>query len=270
MRTKPLIVALSLMCAGVNSQNIFVGQGGIKPKASKQQGKKWYEKEIEAYDKKQQQRKTVTQRQRTTVKKQSTSNQTMIVQPNKISRSTNVKDKDDILNMCYNAVFMVCSKSGNSSTSGFFLNSNGLALSSSVMFHDTDMPVILVPGSNKYYEVDRIYAVDPTKGYALFHVSTSNTPFIRIASIKCAVGDVVYGIEANTKAKANIIYEGQVLASVYQNSTTCMEIRSDDMHEGNGGPILNRQGEVVGVRLSYPDGRCVAAGIDILSYLLSK
>lgn len=153
------------------------------------------------------------------------------------------------------AVFMVFTSDGYSGYqgSGFFINSDGLAVSNYHVFHGTNIGAeqIKLANSNDIYKVTEVIHSDVDEDFILFRVSVSNTNYIPIAKYKPQVGEKVYAI-GSPRGLENTFSSGEV--SQWRDKNL-MQISALIDHGSSGGALINEYGEVVGITSgSFADG----------------
>lgn len=153
------------------------------------------------------------------------------------------------------AVFMVFTSDGYSGYqgSGFFINSNGLAVSNYHVFQGTNVGAeqIKLAGSEDVYKVVEVIHCDEDEDYILFRLNVSNSNFIPIAKYKPQVGEKVYAI-GSPRGLENTFSSGEV--SQWRDKNL-MQISALIDHGSSGGALINEYGEAVGITSgSFVDG----------------
>ncbi|MDE5881507.1 MAG: serine protease [Muribaculaceae bacterium] len=137
--------------------------------------------------------------------------------------------------------------------SGFFINSDGLAVSNYHVFQGTHIGTeqIKLADSEKVYKVVEVIHSDVNEDFILFRVSASNTNFIPIANFKPQVGEKVYAI-GSPRGLKNTFSSGEV--SQWRDKNL-MQISALIDHGSSGGVLINEYGEAVGITSgSFADG----------------
>ena len=169
------------------------------------------------------------------------------------SSSTNRKvlKGRDIFKKYSNAVFMIYGATPNAEQiwqgSGFFVSSNGLAVSNYHNFEDANKIAIKLYGSNSFYEISKsdILAFSKSEDYIIFKVTgLFSTPFIPIANQRNEVGDKVYTI-GSPKGLENTFSSGEI--SQYRTEQGYIQITAPIDHGSSGGVLLNEYGEAIGI-----------------------
>lgn len=153
------------------------------------------------------------------------------------------------------AVFMVFTSDGNNAYqgSGFFINSDGLAISNYHVFQGTNKgaELIKLAKDDQYYKVTEVIHRDADEDFIIFRVSVSNTNYIPIAKYKPQVGEKVYAI-GSPRGLENTFSSGEVSQWRDRN---LMQISALIDHGSSGGALINEYGEVVGITSgSFADG----------------
>ena len=154
-----------------------------------------------------------------------------------------------------NAVFMVFTSDGTNTYqgSGFFINSNGLAVSNYHVFKGTGIgaEVIKLAGNNMAYKVVEVLQKSEEGDFILLRVNCHNTNYIPVSRNKPSVGEKVFAI-GSPRGLENTFSSGEV--SQWRD-TNLMQISALIDHGSSGGALINEYGEVVGITSgSFYDG----------------
>ena len=145
------------------------------------------------------------------------------------------------------AVFMVFTSDGlkGYQGSGFFINSDGLAVSNYHVFHGTNIGAeqIKLANSDKTYKVAEIIHRSKDEDFILFRVNVSNTNYIPLSKYKPQIGEKVYAI-GSPRGLENTFSSGEV--SQWRDKNL-MQISALIDHGSSGGALINEYGEVVGI-----------------------
>lgn len=168
---------------------------------------------------------------------------------------SNKLDGPEIFAKYNKAVFMVFTSDGYNmyQGSGFFLNSDGLAVSNYHVFQGTGIGEegIKLTGSDEIYKVTEVIKSSEEEDFILFRVNVSNTDFIPVAKFKPNIGEKVYAI-GSPRGLENTFSSGEV--SQWRD-TNLMQISALIDHGSSGGALINEYGEVVGITSgSFADG----------------
>lgn len=164
-------------------------------------------------------------------------------------------DGAKIFAKCNTAVFMVFTSDGYNGYqgSGFFINSDGLAVSNYHVFAGTNVGAeqIKLASSEEIYKVAEIICRNEDEDFILFRVNISNTNYIPVAKYKPQVGEKVYAI-GSPRGLENTFSSGEV--SQWRDKNL-MQISALIDHGSSGGALINEYGEVVGITSgSFADG----------------
>lgn len=167
----------------------------------------------------------------------------------------NKLDGSKIFAMYNTAVFMVFTSDGYNGYqgSGFFINSDGLAVSNYHVFQGTSIGAeqIKLANSNEVYKVAEVIHSDEDEDFILFRVGIDNTNSIPLAKYKPQVGEKVYAI-GSPRGLENTFSSGEV--SQWRDKNL-MQISALIDHGSSGGALINEFGEVVGITSgSFADG----------------
>lgn len=153
------------------------------------------------------------------------------------------------------AVFMVFTSDGYNGYqgSGFFINSDGLAVSNYHVFQGTNIGAeqIKLANSDQPYKVIEVLHSDADEDFILFRVNVSNTNYIPLAKYKPQVGEKVFAI-GSPRGLENTFSSGEV--SQWRDKNL-MQISALIDHGSSGGALINEYGEVVGITSgTFADG----------------
>ena len=153
------------------------------------------------------------------------------------------------------AVFMVFTSDGYNGYqgSGFFINSDGLAVSNYHVFHGTNIGAeqIKLANSDEAYKVAEVIHSSEDEDFIVFRVNVSNTNFIPLAKYKPQVGEKVFAI-GSPRGLENTFSSGEV--SQWRDKNL-MQISALIDRGGSGGALINEYGEVVGITSgTFADG----------------
>lgn len=173
------------------------------------------------------------------------------------------------------AVFMVFTSDGFNGYqgSGFFINSNGLAVSNYHVFQGTHKgaeQIKLINDDTVYKVMETIHSSED-EDFIIFRVNVSRSNYIPISSTKPRVGDKVYAI-GSPRGLENTFSSGEV--SQWR-TNNLMQISALIDHGSSGGALINEYGEVVGITSgSFADGSQAnlnyAWSIDVIKPFLNR
>lgn len=170
-------------------------------------------------------------------------------------RSNDKLEGSQIFDRYGSAVFMVFTSDGSNAYqgSGFFIDSNGLAVSNYHVFKGTGIGLeqIKLVGSDDAYKVAEVIIKSEDEDFILFRVDCENTNYIPIATDKPRIGTKVYAI-GSPRGLENTFSSGEVSQWRADN---LMQISALIDHGSSGGALINEYGEVVGITSgSFADG----------------
>lgn len=162
-------------------------------------------------------------------------------------RSDKALEGSEIFARYNSAVFMILTSDGehNFQGSGFFINSDGYAVSNYHVFKGTyqNLEAIKLAGSDEIYKVTEVVAKSESEDFIIFKINCTNTNYIPIAADKPKIGEKVYAI-GSPKGLENTFSSGEV--SQWRD-TNLMQISAQIDHGSSGGALINEYGEVVGI-----------------------
>lgn len=153
------------------------------------------------------------------------------------------------------AVFMIFTSDGYNGYqgSGFFINSDGLAVSNYHVFKGTNIGAEQIKLANRddTFKVTDVIHSNTDEDFILFRVNATNTNYIPIAKFKPQIGEKVYAI-GSPRGLENTFSSGEV--SQWRDKNL-MQISALIDHGSSGGALINEYGEVVGITSgSFADG----------------
>lgn len=166
-------------------------------------------------------------------------------------------DGTEIFERYNGAVFMVYTSDGVNGFqgSGFFINSEGLAVSNYHVFAGTGQGLeqIKLAGNDNAYKIAEVIHCDEENDFILFRVNVKGNKYIPIAQEKPKVGATVYAI-GSPRGLENTLSDGKV-SQWRDNARTKMQISVQIDHGSSGGALINEYGEVVGITSgTFADG----------------
>lgn len=149
------------------------------------------------------------------------------------------------------AVFMLYGSTSNGKQiwqgSGFFVNSNGLAVSNYHNFEDAEEIAVKFYGSESYQTISKndILAYSKSEDYIIFRVQGRYSyPYIPIANTRGEIGDKIYTI-GSPKGLENTFSSGEI--SQYRIEQGYIQINAPIDHGSSGGALINEYGEAIGI-----------------------
>lgn len=177
-------------------------------------------------------------------------------QIDKIVPSTKKLSGAEVFKRYGKAVFMIFTSDGtnNYQGSGFFIGSNGLAVSNYHVFQGTNIGgenIKLSNDENTLYKVSEVIYKCTEPDFIVFRVSCNNSTYIPISKNKPSIGERVYAI-GSPRGLENTFSSGEV--SQWRGEHL-MQISALIDHGSSGGALINEYGEAVGITSgSFYDG----------------
>jgi serine protease Do len=147
------------------------------------------------------------------------------------------------------AVFVVYTSDGsnNAQGSGFFISSSGLAVSNYHVFKGTQRGLESIKTQNGTFKVENVLACDSDNDYIVFKVAGHGTSFpcLKIANSLPRVGEDVFAIGAPEGLEQTL---SKGIVSAIRGKENCIiQTTAEITHGSSGGPLFNKQGEVIGI-----------------------
>jgi len=188
------------------------------------------------------------------------------------------KALDDVFSQARGAVVRVVGgdRHGRLNGTGFFVDAVGTVLTTRAVVGDAEEVRVMMPSSNRGLPA-RVLASDPRSGIAIVRVETSasSTPFLLAGkSIELAVGSPVISLSypsrrEPTRSLGLVETFERESNGIYLN-TTHIRVVMPVQRGSSGAPLLNFDGEVVGVIVSGMDGICYALPIEAANKILAE
>ncbi|MEG1675677.1 MAG: serine protease [Bacteroidales bacterium] len=132
---------------------------------------------------------------------------------------------------------------------GFFIASNGIAVSNYHVFKSTLVgkeTVRTIDGTS--YKIERVLESNQNLDYIIFQLKDChNNSFLRIASNEPIIGEDLFAV-GNPKGLELTLSKG--IASSFREGKNLIQTTTEITHGSSGGPLLNMKGEVVGITTS--------------------
>jgi len=148
------------------------------------------------------------------------------------------------------AVFMVFTSDGEQVFlgTGFFVSLDGIAVSNYHIFEDTFIGLETIKlADGQSLMVEKVLSSSKENDYIIFKVKLNNsvrfTP-LTIASKNPEIGDDVFAI-GNPKGFEHTLSKG--IVSGYRDEHKLIQTTTEITHGSSGGPLMNMNGEVVGI-----------------------
>jgi serine/threonine protein kinase/S1-C subfamily serine protease len=150
--------------------------------------------------------------------------------------------------------------------SGFFFKADELATSLSVIEGAARGRVTFV-GQNGAYEVSDVTGIDRERGLVTLRVARAKAPAIPVGNKKeTTLGDKVAIVGSGAKTEA--AYAPGTIAGYKDDDQ--IEIAAQTTQTIAGGPLLNAQGEVIGIVVDSSGGRTLAVPVNYLTDLIRR
>jgi len=132
--------------------------------------------------------------------------------------------------------------------SGFFVSNNIIATNYHVIEGATSANCFLI-GSNFPYKIDGFLAVDKNVDLVLLKVSSLNKPAIKLSTVKDVIGQNIFVI-GSPKGLPGTISDGIISGYRDFDGTKLIQMTAPISPGSSGGPVLNSNGELVGISVS--------------------
>ena len=165
-----------------------------------------------------------------------------------ISESLEIYSPKDLYNKYNSAVFLIYTSDGASIAqgSGFFVSSNGIAVSNYHVFKDTYKGLETIKLTNgKTYNITEVLAYNDFLDYIVFKVNGEGQSFnyIPITKRGYSIGDEVIVI-GSPRGLENTLSNG-LISQKRENLMIQISVPID--HGSSGGALINEHGEVIGI-----------------------
>lgn len=157
----------------------------------------------------------------------------------------------EVYEKCSPAVFYVAvyDKNGKqfASGSGFFIDSDGTAVTNYHVIEGAYSAKILRSDNNKTYNVLGIYDYNKARDWAVIKVDGKDFPYLEIDETPVSGGQEIYAI-GSPEGLDNTISEGLVSnPSRTINNVPCIQISAPISHGSSGGALISNLGKVIGI-----------------------
>lgn len=166
------------------------------------------------------------------------------------SNTSNAKmSGQEVFKKCNSAVFMIFTSTGYEGYqgSGFFISSDGLAVSNYHVFEGTGMGLETIKlVDDRQFKIKEVIRKDKENDVMIFRVAlSSNSKFnyIPLSNRKPQVGDKVYAI-GSPRGLENTFSSGEVSQLRESN---LIQISAPIDHGSSGGALINEYGEAIGI-----------------------
>ncbi|SDD64918.1 DNA/RNA endonuclease G, NUC1 [Algoriphagus faecimaris] len=146
------------------------------------------------------------------------------------------------------AVFLIYTSTGidGFQGTGFFISEEGIGVSNYHVFEGTSKGLESIQLSDgKRYQISDVLYFDKDNDYIIFKVNNSQkVPALRISDHTPTVGEEVFAI-GNPKGLEHTLSTG--IISALRDSGEILQTTTEITHGSSGGPLMNMNGEVVGI-----------------------
>lgn len=150
--------------------------------------------------------------------------------------------------------------------SGFFVGKNLVATNIHVVAAATSIFVELLGATNTEFEVTGVTAFDPKNDLVILKIVGEGTPLPIGSSCLLQSGNIVQAISCPSGEYE--VTAGTVHGILHNNKWIRMKVRTSD--GSSGGPVLNRDGEIIGIVISGEPPYSYAIPGSILKTLLDQ
>jgi serine protease Do len=158
-----------------------------------------------------------------------------------------ISDIPDLYKMVKPAVYMIYTSSDSLISQGtaFVVNNKGLAVSNYHVFKNAST-AIAVNENGKRFMVSEIISKDRKLDYIIFRLgpSTYDFPFLNSAERLPEIGESCFTV-GNPRGLVQTLSIGNI--SGYRENNTYIQSTVEITHGSSGGPLFNRNGEVIGI-----------------------
>ena len=170
------------------------------------------------------------------------------VRPQIGNTSTIKLSPQDIFALYSPAVFMIFTSSGSDQFqgSGFFINSNGLAVSNYHVFEGTTIGCEIIQlQDGRQYKLKDVILKDKENDIMIFTIDAGTTSFkyLTLSTRQPRVGDKAYAI-GSPRGLENTFSSGEI-SQLREDNIIQISVPID--HGSSGGALINEYGEVIGI-----------------------
>ena len=157
----------------------------------------------------------------------------------------------ELFNQSKSAVFVVYTERGDDifQGSGFFVSSDGIAVSNYHVFKETVTgSARVITDTGNELRISRIIEFSEELDYIIFKVDTyRNHPYLKIANNTASIGDNVFAI-GNPRGLNHTLSTG--IVSGYRFDDKLIQTTAEITFGSSGGALLNMNGEAIGITSS--------------------
>lgn len=178
---------------------------------------------------------------------------------------------EEVYEKCSPAVFYIelYDKDGNAfgRGSGFFISSDGTAVTNFHVIKNAYSANIICPGRSKIYDLKGVYDYNEKNDWAIIKVEGNDFPYLELETEAVKGGETVYAI-GSPRGLQNTISEG-LISNVERNIDGVKYIQtSAPISPGSsGGALINTKGKVVGITSAFfTDGQNLNLAIPVSAF----
>ncbi len=159
---------------------------------------------------------------------------------------------EQIYAKCSPAVFYieVCDASGTAtgSGSGFFISSDGTAVTNYHVIEGASSAKITISDTQKTYNVKGVLNYNKAQDWAVIKVDGGNFPYMEIGAAETIVGGTEIFAIGSPLGLQNTISQG-IISNTQRviNGTAYIQITAAISHGSSGGALINKYGQVIGI-----------------------
>lgn len=167
-----------------------------------------------------------------------------------VSADRRVLPLNELYNKYKKSVFLVYTSDGSSGFqgSGFFVSKDGLAVSNYHVFEGTSQGLEIIETlDGKQFKIKNVVVKSKENDYIIFRVDIGNYKIenpIPVVSQTPQIGQDVFAI-GNPRGLESTLSKG--IISAFRENNTLIQTSTEITHGSSGGPLLNMNGEVIGI-----------------------
>ncbi|MCZ4319176.1 trypsin-like peptidase domain-containing protein [Aequorivita viscosa] len=169
---------------------------------------------------------------------------------NLVNSNTNLTLKELFKNY-KSAVFMIITSDGQEfkQGTGFFISSNGIGISNYHVFKGTNKGLESIKlESGEQFKISEVITANEEHDYIIFKVDRENLNYFNISLNKLEIGEEVFAI-GNPKGLEHTLSQG-IISGYRGENDEFIQTTTEITHGSSGGPLLNMNGEVIGITTS--------------------
>ncbi|PIQ16753.1 MAG: hypothetical protein COW67_01195 [Flavobacteriales bacterium CG18_big_fil_WC_8_21_14_2_50_32_9] len=190
------------------------------------------------------------------------------------SELNNKKTKKKSLNTLYEevkkSVYLIYTKSNNSFGQGsaFVVSPDGIAISNFHVFKNAS-EAIAINEEGQEFMITEIIETNQDEDYIIFKIGPIKSPlsYLKISGDVAKIGDDCFTV-GNPEGLTQTISKG--LISSYRDNNRLIQTTTEITHGSSGGPLLNLEGNVIGITTSGLNKANLNFAVNIKSLYLDK